>query len=129
MSDDKDTVERAFRCGAISVLVATSTLAAGVNLPAQRVIVAEPWIGMPHQLLTVSRFQQMAGRAGRAGIDTKGEAILMLDTRHPGRVEKLQELITSKVSACHSSFIWFYYTQNRSVPPILRAWSVLKHTN
>lgn len=36
--DERDLVETAFKCGAVSVLTATSTVAAGVNLPARRVI-------------------------------------------------------------------------------------------
>ena len=41
----RELVEAAFRCGAVSVLCATSTLAGGVNLPARRVIVKHPFVG------------------------------------------------------------------------------------
>jgi replicative superfamily II helicase len=53
--------------GAVSVLCATSTLAAGINLPARRVIFREMWLGRPQQVYTPSEYHQMAGRAGRAG--------------------------------------------------------------
>ena len=42
---DKDLVELAYRCGAISVLCSTSTLAAGVNLPARRVVFRDGFEG------------------------------------------------------------------------------------
>lgn len=66
--------------GAISVLCATSTLAAGVNLPARRVIFKHAWVGYKHpsNMLDNTKYRQMAGRAGRAGIDTEGEAILVV---------------------------------------------------
>jgi DNA polymerase theta len=71
---------RTIFAGAISVLCATSTLAAGVNLPARRVIFKHAWVGYknPANMLDNTKYRQMAGRAGRAGIDTEGEAILIV---------------------------------------------------
>jgi hypothetical protein len=56
-----------FFSGAVSVLCATSTLAAGINLPARRVVFRDMWLGRPQQIYTPSEYHQMAGRAGRAG--------------------------------------------------------------
>ncbi len=57
------------------MLVATSTLAAGVNLPSRRVIFRTPRVG--NQFLDAYRYQQMSGRAGRKGQDEVGELLYL----------------------------------------------------
>ncbi|XP_020550378.1 helicase and polymerase-containing protein TEBICHI [Sesamum indicum] len=73
--EERETVETCYRKGLVRVLTATSTLAAGVNLPARRVIFRQPRIG--RDFIDGTRYRQMAGRAGRTGIDTKGESVLI----------------------------------------------------
>lgn len=106
-SEERKLVEKAFRAGQIKVLCATSTLAAGVNLPARLVIVRHPWIRQPHERMSGTMFQQMAGRAGRAGLDDLGECILMSSGMEPGRVYDLvlrgAEEVKSQLGSCTGS--------------------------
>ncbi len=72
-------VEEAFRSGAIKCIVATPTLAAGINLPARRVVVRDTTrfdngVIAP---ISVMEVKQMCGRAGRPGYDPYGEAVLV----------------------------------------------------
>lgn len=67
--DERDIVEGAFRATVVRVLVATSTLSSGVNLPARRVLIRCPPRNKSTDVLT---YRQMVGRAGRLGKDTQG---------------------------------------------------------
>jgi len=70
-------VERLFRDGAIRVVVATPTLAAGVNMPARRVLIfTRRYEGGYMRPISVAEYKQMAGRAGRPQYDPFGEAIV-----------------------------------------------------
>ncbi|KAK9815292.1 hypothetical protein WJX72_001157 [[Myrmecia] bisecta] len=82
-TEERHFVERGFRGGELCVLMATSTLAAGINLPARRVILRSLWQGIGE--VSRGQYLQMVGRAGRAGHANFGEAFLM------GRSEPLNE--------------------------------------
>lgn len=76
-------VETQFRAGKIKCIVATPTLASGMNLPARRVVVRDARrfdSEFGHQTIPVLEIKQMCGRAGRPRYDTYGEAILLAKT-------------------------------------------------
>ena len=68
-------MERGYRTGALLVLVATSTLSTGINLPAKVVFFKQPLIAI--SLMDAAKYKQMSGRAGRTGFDTKGDSIMI----------------------------------------------------
>lgn len=78
---DRDLVESLFEKKHIQVLVSTSTLAWGVNLPAHTVIIKGTQIYSPDQgrwmELSPQDMLQMMGRAGRPRFDTQGEGIIL----------------------------------------------------
>ena len=73
-------IEENFRSGNIKCIVATPTLAAGINLPARRVIVRDTKrfeSNSGNTPISVMEIKQMCGRAGRPGYDPYGESILI----------------------------------------------------
>jgi len=79
------TVETAFKNKIIKCIIATPTLAAGVNIPAQRVIIRDLWRYDPSfgmRPIPVLEYKQQAGRAGRPRFDTFGEALTIAKDDH-----------------------------------------------
>jgi len=97
--EERRLLEEAYRKGVLRCLCATSTLAAGVNLPARRVIIRSLKVGGEN--LDAVRFRQMAGRAGRVGLDTKGECIVM--TRSSKDTEEAHALLEAQLQPLTSS--------------------------
>jgi len=80
--DEKRAVEESFRQSdsPIRVIVATTTLAQGVNLPAETVIIAELAHPIGFNLTkpyTTAEYKNVAGRAGRLGLAMSGRAIAL----------------------------------------------------
>jgi len=79
-SIQRRVVEKGFKDRIIKCIVATPTLAAGVNIPAQRVVIRDLWRYDPNfgmYPIPVLEYKQQAGRAGRPRYDKFGEAIII----------------------------------------------------
>ena len=87
--EERRLIERLFREGIIRVLVTTSTLAAGVNTPADVVILLDykRWdFGRRTNVpIPVEEYKNSAGRAGRFGISSEGHSYLVVDTPNETR--------------------------------------------
>ena len=78
----KEVVERLFTSGLIKMLFATETFSLGVNMPAQTVVLdsVAKFHGTHFGYLRAREYQQMAGRAGRRGMDSRGYVYARADT-------------------------------------------------
>jgi len=77
----RDLIESEFRNKRIKILASTPTLAAGVNLPARRVVIAslaryDAKYGI-NKPISILEYKQLCGRAGRPQYDKYGEAIIV----------------------------------------------------
>ncbi|NXT74547.1 HELQ Helicase, partial [Zapornia atra] len=99
-NDERKSIEEAYSSGVLCLLACTATLAAGVNLPARRVILRAPYVAK--DFLKRNQYKQMIGRAGRAGIDSAGESILIVQEKDKHMV---QDLVTSPTENCYSNLL------------------------
>ena len=92
LPEQRKLVEQGFRENKIKVIASTPTLAAGLNLPARRVLIKnykryEYGSGMVP--IPVIEYRQMAGRAGRPGLDPYGESFLI--AKNDSELKELKE--------------------------------------
>jgi helicase len=74
---ERRLIELAFRDGRLDLLFATPTLSAGVNLPIKTVIFDKCERRWANEYLAATEYLNMAGRAGRRGMQESGRSILL----------------------------------------------------
>jgi superfamily II RNA helicase len=109
----KSLVEELYEGSLLGVLYCTSTFALGINMPARTVIFDSlmRFDGKEVSPMSVREFMQMAGRAGRRGMDTEGDVLIRQDFRD-------YEEIRNEAR---------FYFENKS-EPVLSAFNLSFHT-
>jgi len=112
----KEVVERLFTSGLLKLLFTTETFALGINMPARTVIfdLLRKYDGVQMNYMKSRDYLQMAGRAGRQGLDKSGLVISILEDEdlreaplsryHSGKVEP----ITSRFNLSYSTVLNLY---------------------
>uniref|UniRef100_A0A0K0FTR4 Helicase ATP-binding domain-containing protein n=1 Tax=Strongyloides venezuelensis TaxID=75913 RepID=A0A0K0FTR4_STRVS len=102
----KEIIEMLFSNGYIKVLFATETFAMGVNMPTKTVVFdsLDKHDGKTKRALTCTEYIQMAGRAGRRGLDTVGNVIIMPNGRELCDFQTMRNMLTGKANLLESKF-------------------------
>jgi len=112
----KEIVERLFTSGLIKLLFTTETFALGVNMPARTVVFhgLKKFDGISFGWLRTRDYFQMAGRAGRQGIDDEGDVISRIEPKwdDPAEAERVVrgtiEPVTSRFNLSYSGLLSLY---------------------
>ncbi|MCC6782004.1 MAG: DEAD/DEAH box helicase [Planctomycetes bacterium] len=107
----KEVVERLFTSGLLKLLFTTETFALGINMPARTVVFdsLRKFDGVTFDYMPARDYLQMAGRAGRQGIDKEGLVISILDDEALADAP-LADLFGGKVEPIQSRFNLSYST-------------------
>lgn len=104
----KEVIEILFQEGLIKVLFATETFSIGLNMPAKTVVFTSlrKFDGKEQRWISPSEFVQMAGRAGRRGLDDRGIVILMIDEKMEPQVAR--NIVKGEQDRLNSAFYLGY---------------------
>lgn len=107
----KEVVERLFTMKKIQLIFTTETFALGINMPARTVVFDElrKFYGFGFDFLTNRDYFQMAGRAGRRGIDTVGYVYARVNP-HLVRFDIIERVMSGKMEPIMSQFNASYAT-------------------
>ena len=107
LPDQKELVEKLFQKKLLKVAIATETLSAGINMPARTTVITSLMKPVSKRVnedgvrrLSPNEFHQMAGRAGRRGIDERGYTYCM--AVNPTQEKAFAEIIKEKSNKIES---------------------------
>jgi len=108
--DLRRAIEKTFRQGHLPILIATPTLAQGVNLPVHLMIVANLERGGSRPFL-IRDFRNIAGRAGRALHETEGQVIFVQKTQSRWLVTQMYRYLQDDAIEPVQSVLFKLYEQ------------------
>lgn len=89
----KAAIENLMRSSNPRIIIATTTLAQGVNLGVSTVIIGDVWFGAPGNSpkISKSKFWNIVGRAGRAFVDSEGKVLYAIDKNNNRKIVRKRE--------------------------------------
>jgi len=120
----REMIELLFAKGYIKLLFATETFAVGINMPTKTVIFTgfDKFNGSSMRLLHPHEYTQMAGRAGRRGLDTIGHVIhlnnmfsLPYSHDYKNLVNGRPQLLQSKFKMSYNLILNFHQYNNDAI--------------
>jgi superfamily II RNA helicase len=101
----KEIIEELFNEGRIKVLYVTETFAVGINMPAKTVVfdALRKYDGREFRNLNSKEFFQIAGRAGRRGIDPVGDVVVCIK-RSTFRYNEIKSITDKDMDPIESQF-------------------------
>lgn len=133
-TEHRQQIEAAFRRREIDILVATPTLEMGLNLPARQVVIydLQTFNGSEFVPMSVNSVWQKAGRAGRPGLDSKGEVVLIAPSWKRGEAsdypdgdfEPIKSALSHKIALSSQVVAEVASGLARTVPQLVRAFSL-----
>lgn len=102
-------VERMLKLNLLQIVFATTTLAAGLDVPARTVVLPslQTRTSRRSRYLSSTEFHQMTGRAGRRGVDRLG--FVLMQARDKKDFERIAKVVRSPAEPLTSSFKVTYY--------------------
>lgn len=108
----KELVERLFTSGLLKLLFTTETFALGINMPARAVVFSSlrKFDGVGFDFIKAREYQQMAGRAGRQGLDQEGLVYSVLEDPRLRSLEPVKKILFGQIEPIRSRFNLSYST-------------------
>ena len=106
----REMIEHLFDKGFVKILFATETFAVGINMPTKSVIFTsmKKFDGTSERFLLSHEYTQMAGRAGRRGLDTKGYVFHLINFYERNNklpsVTEFNQILCGKPQSLESKF-------------------------